>query len=148
MAYLALKDREAYTLNQEVNQETGVPRAYLSKIFQILVQKGILKSRRGPDGGFNFNKDPNQVYLMDIVLAIEHINPLASECMMGLEECDNQHACFMHEVWTEFKDKMAGQFQKISIYQVAEKISKSKYRGLNRVRLMRCVKPDDSKARH
>ena len=48
-----------------------LPAAYLSKQLQALTRAGVLSSTPGPRGGFRLARDPEQVGLLNIVVAIE-----------------------------------------------------------------------------
>lgn len=48
-----------------------LPAAYLNKQLQALTRAGVLSSMPGPRGGFRLARDPEDVSLLDIVVAIE-----------------------------------------------------------------------------
>jgi Rrf2 family protein len=48
-----------------------LPAAYLNKQLQALVRAGILASVSGPRGGFQLARRPDQISVLDVVLAIE-----------------------------------------------------------------------------
>ena len=53
-----------------------LPGAYLNKQLQTLVRAGILASVSGPRGGFHLARRPENVTVLDIVLALEGSDPL------------------------------------------------------------------------
>jgi Rrf2 family iron-sulfur cluster assembly transcriptional regulator len=52
--------------------------SYLEQIFAQLRKHGLVKSVRGPGGGYVLNKPYNQITIGDIVDAIDHPNNTAS----------------------------------------------------------------------
>ncbi|MDX3000966.1 Rrf2 family transcriptional regulator [Kribbella solani] len=48
-----------------------LPTAYLNKQLQALTRAGILTSVSGPKGGFQLARDPKNISLLDIVVAID-----------------------------------------------------------------------------
>ncbi|MET1022655.1 MAG: Rrf2 family transcriptional regulator [Arthrobacter sp.] len=52
-----------------------LPAAYLNKQLQALVRAGILGSVSGPRGGFHLARRPENVTVLDIVLALEGPDP-------------------------------------------------------------------------
>ncbi|MEW2386578.1 Rrf2 family transcriptional regulator [Micromonospora sp. NPDC047707] len=52
----------------------GLPAAYLNKQLQALVRAGILSSASGPRGGFQLARAPEEITLLDIVIAIEGLD--------------------------------------------------------------------------
>jgi Rrf2 family protein len=53
-----------------------LPGAYLNKQLQALVRAGILGSVSGPRGGFHLARRPENVTVLDIVLALEGPEPV------------------------------------------------------------------------
>jgi Rrf2 family protein len=53
-----------------------LPGAYLNKQLQALVRAGILGSVSGPRGGFHLARRPENVTILDIVLALEGPDPV------------------------------------------------------------------------
>jgi Rrf2 family protein len=49
----------------------GLPAAYLNKQMQALSRAGIVSSTPGPRGGFRLARSPEQITVLDIVVAIE-----------------------------------------------------------------------------
>lgn len=51
----------------ELAAREGIPEHFLSVILSDLRQRGIVRGRRGPDGGYQLNVDPSQLNLADVV---------------------------------------------------------------------------------
>lgn len=51
----------------ELAQREGIPEHFLSVILSDLRQRGIVRGRRGPEGGYQLNVDPAQLNLADVV---------------------------------------------------------------------------------
>lgn len=49
----------------------NLPAAYLNKQMQALARAGIVSSTPGPRGGFRLARSPEQITLLDVVVAIE-----------------------------------------------------------------------------
>lgn len=54
----------------------NIPKPTLVLIFNNLVRAGILESKEGIHGGVRFAKSPQQITLLDVLLAIENQKPL------------------------------------------------------------------------
>jgi Rrf2 family protein len=52
-----------------------LPAAYLNKQLQALVRAGILASVSGPRGGFHLARRPDNISVLDVVLAVEGPEP-------------------------------------------------------------------------
>jgi Rrf2 family protein len=51
----------------ELAAREGIPEHFLSVILSDLRQRGIVRGRRGPDGGYQLNVDPSRLNLADVV---------------------------------------------------------------------------------
>ena len=49
---------------------TKVPRRYLNKVLQDLVQAGLVTSQSGPGGGYALAVPPEKVTILDVVNAV------------------------------------------------------------------------------
>jgi Rrf2 family protein len=78
----------------KIAEQTGSSRNHISKVLQRLVKHDLLKSMRGPSGGFSLKKNPEEITLLHIYESIEGTLdetdcPLANEvcrfdqCVMG-----------------------------------------------------------------
>ncbi len=73
----------------EIAVALNVSENHLSKVLQRLAKDGLVKSIRGPKGGFALEKRADQITLLDIFQAID--GPLAhSDCLLGNPLCNGQ----------------------------------------------------------
>jgi len=50
-------------------EKTKVPRRYLHRVLQDLAAAGLVRSRSGPGGGYELDRDPAEVSILDVVNA-------------------------------------------------------------------------------
>jgi len=67
---LASENGQSLTARQ-IAQTTGMPEGYLAKVLRTLARLGLVKSRRGPAGGFTLSKSADEMDLMDVIRSIE-----------------------------------------------------------------------------
>lgn len=84
---------------KEISAGTSVPEAFIAKILQDLVRKGLVQSIKGPNGGFYLDKKSKMRKMADIVKAIDG-DDLFIGCGLGLKNCSEKRPCPLHE---EFK---------------------------------------------
>ena len=60
VGYLAQHQDEGIILSQDIAKKYNIPLEYLLKILQQLVRANILRSKRGPRGGFNLARTPRR----------------------------------------------------------------------------------------
>jgi Rrf2 family protein len=65
LAHLARAERSVSVA--ELATREGIPEQFLSVILSDLRQRGLVRGRRGPDGGYQLNIDPGALNLADVV---------------------------------------------------------------------------------
>jgi len=66
--------------------ELNASEAHLAKVFQSLHKNGLLKSTRGPNGGYNLINSPEEISFLDIYEAVESkVN--MENCPFGKLDC-------------------------------------------------------------
>ena len=80
VGYIAQHKDKKIILSNTISEKYNIPLEYLLKIMQQLVRAGVLRSKRGPRGGFSLAKSPNKITMLEIVEAVE--GPLPSDLMM------------------------------------------------------------------
>lgn len=134
LACLALKGSGAVKSASEIGAESGVPVPYVSKIFQSLIRKGILKSQRGAWGGVAFCEDPKHLTIMQIVDAIDDLTSF-NQCAMGLDRCEDAHGCPLHEIWKKAQKEIISKFKSTKLSDFTKRAGVSQYGKLNRMKL-------------
>jgi len=59
-----------------IAQAAGVPAPFLSKVLRRLVDRGLLRSRRGRGGGFVLGRPASDITLADVALALDRHDDL------------------------------------------------------------------------
>ncbi len=71
VGYLAQHQDEGIILSQDIAKKYNIPLEYLLKILQQLVRANILRSKRGPRGGFNLARNPKKITLLEVIESVE-----------------------------------------------------------------------------
>ena len=70
----------------EIASAKGASEAHLSKVFQRLAKDGMIRSIRGPGGGFDLVRAPEDITLLEIYSAIEGM-PSSDPCLLRTGSC-------------------------------------------------------------
>ena len=113
---MVLIARNAEGINAvKIAEQTGSSKNHISKVAQRLVKNDLLKSVRGPAGGFTLKKSPEDITLLDIFESIE--GPLEiTDCPLSNEVCHFDQ-CLMGNV----VNKMTLEFKKFLKNQTLQK---------------------------
>ncbi len=81
-----------------------VSEAHLAKVLGRLTRAGFVRSARGPRGGFELDRDPQDVALLAVYEAIEGPLP-ASKCLLGRAVC-NGESCILGQLVKDVNDQV------------------------------------------
>jgi Rrf2 family iron-sulfur cluster assembly transcriptional regulator len=82
----------------DIAASLGCPRNYLSKTLHALARAGILRSTRGPKGGFELVDPAEELSLSQVVGPFEPAGE--RRCLMGRANCRDSHPCLVHHRWS------------------------------------------------
>lgn len=89
------------------------PRNYLSKTLHLLARAGILRSERGPRGGFRLAKPADKLTLAAIVAPFQPAG--ARRCLLGRAICGDRNPCAAHGRWSQIQRSVEVFFQRTSV---------------------------------
>ncbi len=104
----------------DVAERLDVPRNYLSKTLHTLGREGLLTSTRGPRGGFELARPPEEINLSEIALLFqpELLNE-EGRCVLGRMRCSDRDPCAAHWRWKEVAAKLQAFFRKTTLADLA-----------------------------
>ena len=114
-----------YAMVKNIAEQEDIPSHFLAKILQQLARKGLLRSSKGPTGGFALRMDPGDIRLLDIV---EALDGLASyqQCASGLSECSDEMQCSMHDNWKALRSRILEYLERNTIDDLAKALAQKK----------------------
>ena len=101
----------------EISTRERIPRQFLEKIVQELIHKGLVRSRRGPRGGYVLARPADKLTFRDVIEAVE--GPIAlNNCTGDHADCSLIGACGMERIWREGQRRVMDLFEKTTIADV------------------------------
>jgi Rrf2 family iron-sulfur cluster assembly transcriptional regulator len=112
----AVHDRPV-SISQIAGEENLSPE-FLEQIFFKLKKAGLIRSVRGPKGGFILNRDPSEISVKTILDAVgEPLSP--TPCADGnAPPCPRRDQCTVAPVWQEFYQTMERHLSRISLEDI------------------------------
>ncbi len=71
MGYIARHSDQKIIMSQSISKEYDIPLEYLLKILQQLVRADVLRSKRGPRGGFSLAKPTKKITMLEVIEAVD-----------------------------------------------------------------------------
>lgn len=112
---------------REMSEQLNISFHFLTKILQVLNQKKITISFKGPNGGIALARSAELIYLNEIVEAVDG-KKIYQECLLGLNNCGDQNPCPLHNEWAGIRRQLQAVFDQTSLLDIAEKIEKDGFR--------------------
>jgi Rrf2 family protein len=128
MIYLASISSEAVVPFREIARQMLVPEDFLAKILKTLVDEGLVKSTRGPHGGYALAKPATGISFLEVIEAVE--GPIALNVCLDEDGCGKAAACTMVGVWREGQERMLEVYRAATLASLALKPDENGQIGL------------------
>ena len=96
--------------------------SYLEQLFAKLRRAGVVKSVRGPGGGYLLSRTADEIRVADIIVAVDE--PIkATRCSPGSPEgcTSNKSRCLTHDLWEELGNHIYLYLSSVSLADVAHR---------------------------
>ncbi len=103
-----------------------IPPYYLAKVLQDLARADLLKSVRGRGGGFLLKRPAKDIKVLAILEAVESIKRITTECVLGLDQCDDTVPCPLHETWKHFRENFLRRITEMTLEDLAVELSRKR----------------------
>ncbi len=107
MADLAIRSTGKPVSLADIATRQEISLSYLEQLFGKLRRGGLVKSVRGPGGGYLLSRQASQTRISDIVLAVDE--PIkATRCNLGSPKgCrSDERRCITHDLWEELGNQI------------------------------------------
>ncbi len=114
--YLAGQPAGEMVEAESIARQQVVPMRFLLKIMPSLIKAGIVKSRRGVGGGYTLARSPEEISLLDVLVAIE--GPIfLNRCLIDESYCSRHAApeCLVHQALADIQNRLENDFKCYSL---------------------------------
>ncbi|GMR20519.1 MAG: Fe-S cluster assembly transcriptional regulator IscR [Gammaproteobacteria bacterium] len=118
MLDLALHYDQGVVTLADIARRQGISLSYLEQLFAKLRRNNLVDSVRGPGGGYNLAKEPGEISVAAIVIAINE-NIDVRKCK-GERNCEGEYGCLTHELWQELSARIHGFLSGITLADLVD----------------------------
>lgn len=121
LADLAAQARPGPVTLYDIAERQDISLSYLEQLFAKLRRRDLVKSVRGPGGGYLLGRDPSEMPISDIVLAVDE--PAAgTRCTptQPLSCRDSEVRCLTHDLWEELGNQMYHYLRSVTLEDVVK----------------------------
>lgn len=98
-------------LASELSEREAIPEKFLQLILLELRRRGIVRSRRGPGGGYQLARDPATINFGEVLRALDGplaLTPCVSQtAYQHCDECADEQQCGIRLVMKDVRDETA-----------------------------------------
>ena len=118
----------------EIAERQEISLSYLEQLFAMLRKGGLVKSVRGPGGGYLLAHDSGETRIADIILAVDE--PIDATQCGGKENCRDDQKCITHDLWAKLNDHILEYLRAVTLKQMVDG-QQAKAAGVAQVQDMR-----------
>lgn len=105
----------------EISKRQDISLSYLEQLFTRLRKQQLVRSTRGPGGGYSLNKPADQLTVAEIVAAVDET--VDTRRCSGASNCHDGRQCLAHELWDDLSQQIFGFLEDISLQDLMEEAS-------------------------
>jgi Rrf2 family protein len=104
LSFMINSDSEMFSAKFLI-KKLDVPDKYLRRLMTGLSKKGFIRSVQGRDGGYVFAKSADDIYLSQVIDAVEGMDKYQG-CILGFGECSDNNPCSLHTKYAPIRNEL------------------------------------------
>ena len=132
MADLAnVKDKKTTNLT-EISLRQGISISFLEQIFLKLKKNNLVKSSRGPAGGYSLTRSPEEIKLSSIIEAVDEKVKTVGCKKESKKGCTGKSIkCITHNLWDDLETHINSFFEKNTLKDIIYRAGKNQQKEIN-----------------
>lgn len=116
---IALYSKQKPVTLADISERQHISLSYLEQLFAKLRRHGLVKSVRGPGGGYQLGYDSSKISVAMVIRAVnENIN--VTKCL-GKGNCQSGRECLTHSLWDELSLRIEQFLNEITLDELVNK---------------------------
>jgi Rrf2 family iron-sulfur cluster assembly transcriptional regulator len=118
---LALHQEQGPVALAAISLRQGISLAYLEQLFARLGKKALVKSARGPGGGYRLGRPAGAISIAEVISAVDE-SVDATRCG-GLKNCQGDQRCLTHDLWEDLSIQIYSFLSQITLAELVARRS-------------------------
>lgn len=119
MLDLAINSQDRPVNLNDISERQAISLSYLEQLFSKLRRNELVKSVRGPGGGYQLNGSSNDIKVAEVINAVNESMDV-SRCE-GRANCHNGKQCLTHNLWMDLSDRIHDFLNSISLGELIKR---------------------------
>jgi len=105
----------------EISERQDISLSYLEQLFSKLRRQELVKSMRGPGGGYTLSRSPAEITISSIIMAVDE-NLDVTNCGNASGGChETNKRCLTHNLWMDLSNRIQSFLDDISLQDLMDK---------------------------
>lgn len=113
MLDLALHEGKGPISLADISERQGISLSYLEQLFAKLRRNELVRSVRGPGGGYQLNREKPEINVAEVIDAVNESVDATGCHRQG--DCQGGETCLTHHLWCDLSDQIHGFLSGISL---------------------------------
>jgi Rrf2 family protein len=110
---------------KEIAERQQIPLKYLEQIAMTLKATKLIKSVRGPSGGYVLTRTPDKVHLLEIIEALEGSLSFVN-CVKDPSTCERVESCAFNDLWKKISVETSKILRSVTLADMVQSDSQKK----------------------
>ena len=116
----------------EISLRQGISISFLEQIFLKLKKNNLVKSLRGPSGGYSLTRPPEKIKLLNIIEAVDEKVKTMGCKKESKKGCNGKSIkCITHNLWDDLEMLINNFFEKNTLKDIIYRTDKNQQKELN-----------------
>jgi Rrf2 family transcriptional regulator, iron-sulfur cluster assembly transcription factor len=116
----------------EISLRQGISISFLEQIFLKLKRHDLVKSSRGPSGGYLLSRSPQEIKLSSIIKAVDEAVKTVGCKKESKKGCNGKSIkCITHNLWDDLETHINNFFEKNTLQDIIFRVNNNQQKELN-----------------
>ena len=103
---LAFHLKEGPVSLAHISKRQDISLSYLEQLFTRLRKHKLVRSTRGPGGGYSLSRSADRIAVSEVIAAVDEL--VDSTRCSGANNCHDGQQCLTHELWDDLSRQILG----------------------------------------
>lgn len=138
MLDLAINESRGPIRLAAISERQGISLSYLEQLFANLRRQQLVRSVRGPGGGYRLNRDAGEISVAEVIAAVNEDTD-ATRCG-GRGDCHEGDICLTHHLWMDLSERIREFLDDISL---GDLVARSEIRAISEKQVRHSARSND-----